>query len=170
LHLEIKNIENLVEEVVETDCTLQYSMKECAGGLFCIVPKGFKIVMAFVVLSSIEESHSFIKGVVLIIIFIFFFIEIPVRKSQELGIAASMVQVLLWISKWFERWCKSDGAVKGTWKITLGWDMEKSCERRRRRRRKKSHGWWMAKKGFSCLAIFSFPFLCGDGRSSCRGN
>jgi len=88
--------ENLVEEVVETHSTLQYSMNECAGGLFCIVPKGFKIVMAFVVLSSVEESHRFIKGVVLIIvIIIFFFNEIPVRKSQELGVAASMVQVVL---------------------------------------------------------------------------
>lgn len=165
--------ENLVEEVVETDRTLQYSMNECAGGLFCIVPKGFKIVMTFVVLSSIEESHSFIKGVVFIIIFIFiiifffFFNEIPVRKSQELGIAACVVEVLLWMSEWLERWCKSDGAVKGRWKITLGWDMEKSYERRRR---KKSHGWWMAKKCFSCLAIFSFTFFCGDDGSSCRGN
>jgi len=91
--------ENLVEEVVETHCTLQYSMNECAGGLFCIVPKGFKIVMAFVVLSSVEESHRFIKGVLLIIfifiIIFFFFNEIPVRKSIKLGIAASMVQVVL---------------------------------------------------------------------------
>lgn len=149
--------ENLVEEVVEIQCTLQYSMNECSGGLFSIEPKGFKIVMAFVVLSSIEESHCFIK-VVVFIIFFFFFNEIPVRNSQELGVAASVVQVLLWMSQWIERWCKSDGVVKGIRKRTLRWDVEKGSERRR----KKSHRWWMAWKGFtfSGLAIFAFSGFC----------
>ena len=150
--------ENLVEEVVETHGTLQYSMNESSGGLFSIEPKGFKIVMAFVVLSSIEESHCFIKVVVFIIIFFFFFNEIPVRNSQELGVAASVVQVLLWMSQWIERWCKSDGVVKGIRKRTLRWDVEKGSERRR----KKSHRWWMAWKGFtfSGLAIFAFSGFC----------
>lgn len=147
--------ENLVEEVVEIQCTLQYSMNECSGGLFSIEPKCFKIVMAFVVLSSVEESHCFIKVLVftfIVIVVIFFFNEISVRNSQELGVEASVVPVLLWIimSGWIERWwCESDGIVKGIIKkIMLRWDMEKGSERSRR---KKSHRWWwwMHWKGFS---------------------
>lgn len=63
----------VVKEMMESDSTLKYPMEQRSSWLLSSNPECFQGVVAFVIISLVEERDSFLKAPVLILLVFFIF-------------------------------------------------------------------------------------------------